>query len=118
MQFVSFAHGSRDDSQVLANKCTQEWLVACLSQGMFSRPLVSADDKSRSGFERKLAPQASHYVGALKSLTEAQDLLRRFNPRLVGFGIADPSPSHFFDSGELTDTRSRDEITDKSQEAK
>lgn len=79
---------------------------------------VSADDGTRSGFERKLAPQASPCVGALKSLTEAQDLLRRFNPRLVGFGIAGPSSSHFFDSSELTDTGNRNEISNKSQEAK
>jgi hypothetical protein len=110
--------GGGDDFQVVVSKHAQGWRGDCLNQGMHSRQLVSADDKSRSGFERKLRPQARQCVGALTSPTEAQDLLRRFNPRLVGFGIAGPSSSHFFDSSELTDTGNRNEISNKRQEAK
>ena len=109
---------TRNDSQILESKRAGEWLGNCLSQGMHVPKLVSADRESRSGFERKLTSQAGTYVGAFRSPTEAHDLLRRFNPRLVGFGIARPSSSHLFGSSELADTRSRNEICKKSQEAK
>jgi hypothetical protein len=106
-----------DDSQVFENKAALGWLVDCFYQGMLHRPLFSADDKSRSGFERQLSSPASHRVG-LSASTEARELLRRFNPRLIGFGIADPSSSHPFDSSELTDTRSRNVASQETQEAK
>jgi hypothetical protein len=85
---------------------------------MHRQQSVSADDGPRSGFERKFTSQDGQFVGPLRSLSEAQDLLRRFNPRLIGFGIAGPSSSHFFDSSELTDTGNRNEISNKRQEAK
>lgn len=85
---------------------------------MHSRLLFSADDERRSDFERQLARPASHRVGGLSAPSAVQDLLRRFNPRLVGFGIVGPLSSHFSGMSELTDTTQSQNVDSKEgQEA-
>lgn len=85
---------------------------------MRSRLLFSADDEPHTELGGKLTPPASHSVGGLSAPTEAQDLFRRFNARLVGFGIVGPSSSHFSDVSELTDTTpSQNVVSKEGQEA-
>ena len=76
--------------------------------------LFPADDEPVSKLERA----TSHTVDRPSKPTEVHDLLRRFNPRLVGFGIVGPSSSHHSDISHLSDTtQSQNVVSKEGQEA-
>jgi hypothetical protein len=50
------------------------------------------EDPSHLSPRRQLAPSSRYDPGRAKEAAEAWKLRRRFNPRLVGFGIVGPEP--------------------------
>lgn len=52
--------------------------------------LFGSRHSERSSKSRALAPSPNRVECATNTPTQAGELLRRFNPRLVGFGIVDP----------------------------
>ena len=77
----------------MGNRCTGAWLADCISQAMPDQtPLL---DKNDVHSDLKIRTTPSSLPGSsdlpLGAHTEAKALLLRFNPRLVGFGIASPS---------------------------
>jgi len=100
VRFLEFEHDSMDFStpnifQVLANKRGATSVRRLhSSKGMQSRPLSSANDAPGSNLQYNLPSSANRSTGGVRAATAVHDLLRRFNPRLVGFGIVDPSSSH------------------------
>jgi hypothetical protein len=84
--------------------------------GMYRRFFFSADVEPRPDLEGKRKPLASHCIDGIGSSTEAQDLLRRFNPRLVGFGIVGPPPIHFSEVSEFTGANQREKIVSRDRQ--
>jgi len=79
----------------MGNACTMAWLADCLSQAMPSQtPLLDANDV-RPDLKVRIASPALPLNGDIPpgAHTEAKALRLRFNPRLIGFGIASPSPN-------------------------
>jgi hypothetical protein len=66
--------------------------------------LLSKDGEPHRQLGRPLSPAPSPTGGNLSPATEARDLLLRFDPGTVGFGIIVPSSSHFSEMRKLTDT--------------
>ncbi len=57
-----------------------------------------------------------HNVDGLKAPTEVGNLLRRFNPRLVGFGIVAPGQDSFYRATGLTGNHHQEMISDDDPE--
>jgi len=79
----------------MGNRCTGAWLADCMSQAMPNEtPLLDKDDV-RPDLKDRIAPPSLRGSSDLPAgaHTEAKNLLLRFNPQLIGFGIASPSPN-------------------------
>jgi hypothetical protein len=77
----------------MENGHARPWLADCMSQAMPNQtPLLDKNDV-RPDLKVRIAPPSLPRSCDLPpgAHTEAQNLLLRFNPQLVGFGIATPS---------------------------
>ena len=77
----------------MGNGCTAAWRADCISQAMPNQtPLLDKDDV-RPDLKVRIAPPPLPGSSDLPAgaQTEAKNLLLRFNPQLIGFGIASPS---------------------------
>jgi hypothetical protein len=82
---------------------------------MHSALQSSRDDESAPDS----VPGTGYRAAGLDARTEVRDLLRRFNPRLVGFGIIGPSASHLHGRSEYMETgQSRTVDSSNNPEAK
>ena len=60
-----------------------------------------------------------HNVDSLRAPSEAENLLRRFNPRLVGFGIVGPWHDFLYTATGVTQSHHQQTISDEdSKESK
>lgn len=62
--------------------------------------LVRSRHNERGSKIRAVGPSPQHVPECDKTASEAKELLRRFNPKLVGFGIIDPRGGGSFASKE------------------
>src|SRR5260221_11956272 len=79
----------------MGNWCTGAWFADCISRAMLKQ--TPLPDKNQSHPDLKLQTVIPLSIGSSNiphgAHNEARGLLLRFNPRLIGFGIATPSPN-------------------------
>lgn len=78
--------------ETISERLTELWLNDCFIQDMSSLRLFFRENTPDPAFDRSQALPGGCNVERPRALAGPENLLGRFNPQLVGFGIVGPSP--------------------------